>query len=183
MDSSNPDIRTQVDQSRGILKEIQLMIPGFHGYRKLEDIRVADELLRKQVATYLQQAESALQDLRTNLASQQDFGDLLPVASALSRMQQFEGELLHSEQGYSGFSAAIKINDSKLNALYQYDYGFLNSASSLLQQVNSLNSAATEEDLKKGLQALDSSIQKTKSLWEQRMITVEKIKLDPGDEK
>lgn len=183
MESSNPDIRGQVDASRGILKKIQLMIPGFRGYRNLEDLRQADELLRKQVATYLQQAETALQDFRTNLATQQDFIDLTSVASTLSRMQQFEGELLHSEQGYSGFVATVKIDDSKLNALYQYDYGFLDTASALLQATNDLAAISDPEEIKRKLSELSASIQKTKTLWEQRMITVEKIKLNPGVDK
>ena len=50
MDTTNPDIRNQVDDSRGVLKRLQLLIPGFRGYRQLEDLRVADALLRKQVA-------------------------------------------------------------------------------------------------------------------------------------
>lgn len=183
MESSNPDIRGQVDASRGILKKIQLVIPGFRGYRQLEDLRQADELLRKQVASYLQQAEAALQDFRSNLALQQDFSDLTTIASTLSRMQQFEGELLHSQQGYSGFVATIKIDQTKLNDLYQYDYSFLDAASTLLQASTDLSSLSDPESIRKKLSDLTASIQKTKNLWEQRMVTVEKIKLNPGSEK
>ncbi len=183
MESTNPDIRNQVDASRGLLKKIQLVIPGFRGYRKLEDIRQADELLRNQVSTYLHQAVASLQDFRTNLAVQQKFTELTTVASTLSRMQQLEGELLHAEQGYSGFVATIRIDESKLNALYQFDYGFLDEASSLLQTTQALSDTTDPGDLQRKLSDLSASIQKTKNLWEQRMITVEKIKLNPGADK
>ena len=44
------DIRNRVDQDRGFLKRLQLLIPGFHGYRVNEDAREADSFLRLQVA-------------------------------------------------------------------------------------------------------------------------------------
>src|SRR5271170_7966430 len=45
------DIRERVDQDRGTLKRLQMLIPGFRGYRQGEDIREADSYLRMQVAT------------------------------------------------------------------------------------------------------------------------------------
>ena len=66
MNSTNPDIRGEVDESRGLLKKIQLVIPGFKGYRQLDDLRVADALLRKQVSSLLQVSESKLQDARSS---------------------------------------------------------------------------------------------------------------------
>ena len=49
MTPDSPDLRTEVDKSRGLLKRIQLLVPGYSGYRKLEDLRAADELLRGQI--------------------------------------------------------------------------------------------------------------------------------------
>jgi len=48
-----PDIRDRVEQDRGLLKKIQLVIPGYAGYRRREDIRAADNLLRIQLANQL----------------------------------------------------------------------------------------------------------------------------------
>ena len=44
------DIRNDVEDNRSILKKIQLLVPGFSGYRQKEDIRIADQLLRSQVS-------------------------------------------------------------------------------------------------------------------------------------
>src|SRR2546428_367087 len=48
-----PDIRDRVEQDRGLLKKIQLVIPGYAGYRRREDIRAAGNLLRIQLANQL----------------------------------------------------------------------------------------------------------------------------------
>jgi len=60
MSSDNPDIRQQVKEQSGSLKRLQTMIPGLRGYRKSEDVRISDELLRNQVADRLLQAKGIL---------------------------------------------------------------------------------------------------------------------------
>ena len=50
------DLRNKVEEDRGLLKKIQLGIPGFRGYRQKEDLRIADSLLRMQVADLLRSA-------------------------------------------------------------------------------------------------------------------------------
>ncbi len=178
MSSTDQDIRTEVDNSRGLLKKIQLLIPGFKGYRQVEDIRVADELLRKQVSTILQMSEQRLMNARSSMASSGNFQSLTQVASALSQLQQFEGELLHSEQGYSGISPSIRVDASKLSSLYDYDYGFVNVASDFgpLCDLSAILASDDQQDLEKRITDIKEMIGKMKYNWEQRIITVEKIR-------
>ena len=44
------DLRKRVEEDRGILKRIQIFLPGYSGYRKKEDLRIADSMLRNHVA-------------------------------------------------------------------------------------------------------------------------------------
>ncbi|MEM0157739.1 MAG: hypothetical protein QXN26_06760 [Thermoplasmataceae archaeon] len=182
MNSTNPDIRGEVDESRGLLKKIQLVIPGFRGYRQLDDLRVADAMLRKQVSSLLQVSENRLQDARSSMVSSGNFQMLTQIASILSQMQQFEGELLHSEQGYSGISPAIRINSAKLNSLYEYDYAFLQGASDAAQlcDFSKILESPDQEALSGRISAIKENIQKMKYSWEQRIITVENIKQVAG---
>ena len=181
MGSSNPDIRNEVDESRGVLKKLQLLIPGFRGYRQLEDLRVADALLRKQVSSYLENSLSKLHDFRSALATSGNYQYLIQVSSEVSRLQQFQGELLHSEQGYSGISPAIRIDMQKLNALYEYDYTFLQGASDMLRlsDMSSLD-LSSQQDVSKRLSDLDAAVKTMKTAWEQRLLKVQEIKLNPG---
>jgi hypothetical protein len=182
MNSTNPDIRGEVDESRGLLKKIQLVIPGFKGYRQLDDLRVADALLRKQVSSLLQVSESKLQDARSSMVTSGNFQMLTRIASVLSQLQQFEGELLHSEQVYSGISPVIRINAEKLNSLYEYDYAFLQGATDAAQlcDLSKLLESSDQDGLAKRISDIKDNIQKMKYSWEQRVITVENIKQVPG---
>lgn len=173
MHSGNPDIREEVDDSRGIIKDIQLIVPFFHGYRKLEDIRVADELLRKEVSKILQQAIDSLQNEKSRLVSQGSFENLTLIGSSMSRLQEFQGELLHAEQGSSGISPAIRLDKVKLDKLYEYDLKFLKISSS----IRSLADLSGNENPTASLSKLSEEVDSARNAWESRIEAVEDILL------
>jgi hypothetical protein len=128
---SNPDIRTQIDQNRGIGKKLELLIPGLKTYRKLDDVRVADDILRNQVGDKLDQTKSNLEDLRKRMVANNDFTNMSSVAPLIFEIQQLSGQVRHSAMGYSGFVAPIQMDQTKLDKLYNYDYDFVAAADAL----------------------------------------------------
>lgn len=176
MHSGNPDIREEVDDNRGIIKDIQLIVPFFHGYRKLEDIRVADELLRKEVSKILQQAIDALQNEKAALVNQGTFDKLTLIGSSMSRLQEFQGELLHAQQGSSGISPAIRLDKVKLDKLYEYDLKFLKISAGIRGLAN-LNGS---EDIAGSLSKLSLEVDSARNAWESRIQAVEDILLSIG---
>lgn len=127
MSQGNPDIRQQVEDSRGPQKKLELMIPGLRGYRKLEDIRVSDSMLRNEVADRLDRARGNLDMLRKQMTNAGDFTNLTGVGSLMAQVQALSGEIRHAAQGYSGWVAPISINEDRLNSLYEYDYQFVSA--------------------------------------------------------
>ena len=177
MSSDQTDIRKQVVDSQGLLKKIQLVVPGFRGYRQLEDLRAADELLRRQVALILQKGISSLRDTRRTVVDKGDYSSLEPVASLISRLQQLEGEVEHAEQGYSGISPMIRVGQDTLNSLYDYDFAFVDTASKLTDSCNALSSAAGHSALGVSIDDTDSKITDFKNAFENRIRAVEKIQI------
>lgn len=176
MQPGNPDIRGEVEDSRGLLKKIQLVLPFFRGYRKLEDIRAADQLLRKQISDILQQALNALQQKRTELVNQGQFNSLTLIGSGISSIQEFQGELLHAQQGYSGISPTIRLNAGKLNDLYEYDLKFLDVSAN----IRDLSTLSGSPDIPASLQKLSDAVNLARTTWQARLAAVEKILLTPG---
>lgn len=178
MSSDNPDIRQEVEANRGILKKLELMVPGLRGYRSKEDIRVSDNLLRNQVADKLDLAKANLESLRKLIATSGDFNNLGNVGSLISQIQQFSGQIRHAEQGYSGFGASFQIDESKLNKLYSYDYDFINSAVQLAN-LTSTSSIAYDPtnvgSLQQKLANISSMVRDFKQKWSIRMEAVESI--------
>ncbi|MDV3244965.1 MAG: hypothetical protein LYZ66_07340 [Nitrososphaerales archaeon] len=183
MSQGNPDIRQQVEASRGPLKKLQLLIPGLRGYRRLEDIRVSDQMLRNQVADRLDHVKDNLQQLRKQVASANDFTNLTTVGSLISQLQALSGEVRHAAQGYSGWVAPIAINEDKLNKLYDRDYSFVSSVFQLDEATapGKLNYDSTSPNsVQTAVGELSRTVADIRQKWSGRMEAMEGIAIKGG---
>ncbi|HEV8049180.1 MAG TPA: zinc ribbon domain-containing protein [Thermoplasmata archaeon] len=133
------DIRQKVDQDRGFLKKLQLLLPGFRGYRQGEDDRAADSILRLQVADRVHRASTIVTTARSSLTNSGDFAHLNDLAQIAAELNMLEGQIRHAEQGYTGISPAVRISVTSLDKLYEYDYGFVQAADTLTETLAPLN--------------------------------------------
>ncbi len=140
------DLREKVESDRGVLKRLQLLVPGFRGYRQGEDIREADSFLRLQVADKIKNARTSVENSRTALTNANQFQALYDLAPLIADLWRFEGEVRHAEQGYTGISPAVRINPQQLDRLYEYDYGFVSAAETLCQTIAPLPTIAGGPD-------------------------------------
>lgn len=136
------DLRQSVDESRGTLKRLELLIPGYHGYRQADDIRAADSLLRRQIADRLKNARTTAENARTVLTTAGQFGVLNDLAPLVADLMRIEPKVRSAEQGYSGIAAAIKVGPQQLDRLYEYDYGFAIAADQFGQTMAQLPTLA-----------------------------------------
>ena len=136
------DLRERVEEDRGLLKRIQLHIPGFAGYRRKEDLRTADNLLRIQVANQLKALKGQLENARGTLTSNYQLKALEPLGAIILKSQSLEGQIRHAEQGYSGLVADIKVLEPQLNNLYQFDATMLDGLDALSAEASGLEADA-----------------------------------------
>lgn len=136
------DIRQTVEGDRGFLKRLQLLVPGFRGYREGEDVRAADSILRRQVADKVKNARTTMENARAALTNSGQFGALNDLAPLIADLLRLEGQIRAAEQGYTGISPAVRINPGQLDRLYEYDYGFAEAADQLNTTIAQLPAAA-----------------------------------------
>ncbi|MFY9717963.1 MAG: zinc ribbon domain-containing protein [Thermoplasmata archaeon] len=136
------DIRQTVEGDRGFLKRLQMLVPGFRGYREGEDLRAADSLLRRQVADKVHNARTTMENSRAALTNGGAFQVLNDIAPLIADLMRLEGEIRHAEQGYTGISPAVRANPQQLDRLYEYDYGFAVAADQLNQTMAPLPTLA-----------------------------------------
>src|SRR2546425_1103826 len=141
-----PDIRDRVEQDRGLLKKIQLVIPGYAGYRRREDIRAADNLLRIQLANQLKGVRGELEDIRDGLAMEGKIQGLQGIGNIIFTVEGLEAKVRHAEGGYSGISATIQIKETELDKLYEYDYAMLASLDKAAAVVPMIHNIVVRED-------------------------------------
>ena len=180
MSQGNPDIRQQVDDNRGAMKKLELLIPGLRGYKTKEDLRVSDSLLRNQVADRLDRVKDNLQQLRKQMAASNDLTNITSVGSLMSQVQTLSGEVRHAAQGYSGWVAPIQITDDKLNKLYEYDYSFVSTVFQLddaTSPVRLTYDSTAPNSIQTALNGLVRSVADIRQKWSQRVEAMEGIAL------
>jgi hypothetical protein len=180
LSQGNPDIRQQVDDNRGLVKKLQLLIPGLRGYRSKEDLRVSDELLRNEVADRLDKVKENLEKLRKQVASSNDFTNLTVVGSLISQVQTLSGEVRHAAQGYAGWVAPITIDEDKLNKLYDYDYTFVSSVFQLDDATTPgkvTYDSTSPNSIQSSINTISQSVGDIRQKWSLRLEAIEGIAL------
>jgi hypothetical protein len=172
------DIRQKVDQDRGFLKKLQLLLPGFRGYRQGEDDRAADSLLRMQVADRVHRASGIVTTARASLTNSGDFVHLTDLAQIISELNVLEGQIRHAEQGYSGISPSVRMSVTSLDKLYEYDYGFVQAADTLTETIAPLNvPAPSTTDAASAIQGARAVIRQLQAAFQARTKAVQGIQV------
>lgn len=172
------DIRQRVDQDRGFLKKLQLIIPGFRGYRQGEDLRESDSVLRLQVADKVHNATAALTQRRQSLATAGQFNSLNDLALAIADLNRLEGEIRHAEQGYTGISPALRVSLPGQDQLYEYDYGFALAANDLVNTVAGLPSpSADPQTVQQSTALVRQMVNRLEQAFKARMSTIQQVRV------
>ncbi len=167
------DLRKEVEEDRGLLKKIQLCIPGFRGYRQREDIRIADSLLRNQIADSLKNTVLLpLEEVREAASRGMELDLMNDIAAVISKAKTMEARIRHAEQGYSGISAGIRVERAGLNTLYEYDVALLDGVAALGVQSKAVLAAAEDESfdtVRAGLKTMKSDLTSFMTLFDKRI--------------
>ncbi len=165
------DIRQKVEDDRGLLKKIQLVIPGFKGYREREDLRIADRLLREQLANRFAMAIRDLEISRDNLASNNDIQWLDKIGKLVNDTTAAQSKLRHAEQGYTGVSPDYRIEQAQLYRMYDWDLSLLYNIDNVkggAEKLKAASSSNNDEEIEKGMIIVKEALNKFDELFSQR---------------
>jgi hypothetical protein len=169
------DLRSKVEEDRGLIKKIELLIPGFRGYRKREDLRIADSLLRSQLADRIGSVRRTIESCREKLTRNMALEFLEETASLVNQITLVEGKVRHAEQGYTGVSPDIRIEEEELNRLYEWDLSLLShiedlklSTTLFLQAIN----ADDTESMRQEMDTLNEKLRGFTEVFEKRRVVI-----------
>ncbi len=126
------DLRDKVKEERSFLKKIELAIPGFRGYRKREDLRIADSMLRDYLARILDDVERYAKEVRAQITKAMLLDDMEEIGKIVNYVNKIASEVRHAEQGYMGLVGDYRVGENELNRLYEFDYTLISNANELL---------------------------------------------------
>lgn len=177
------DLVEFVEKNRGLIKKIQLVIPGYRGYRIKEDLRETDSLLRSYISkTQISLILRLLEDSRAKLVQSLELSIIQDIADLIARVKTVDSKVSHAEQSYSGISPTYRVGSKELYILYEFDLNLIDyldiirtKAESIYQDI-SLNQY---EEAKRSVEEMERSLNSFESLLEMRKLGF--IKAMTGD--
>lgn len=178
MADTNPknDLRDRVEEDRGLIKKIELAIPGFRGYRKREDLRIADSLLRTHLANRIKTVSATVESCREALTKKMDLMVLEDIGKLVNKVNTIENRVRHAEQGYTGISADFRIDINELNDLYEWDLALLDDINELDDIATSLRKAIDrDKKLQDIIRTLESKLTDFNQIFDKRIQIIGKV--------
>jgi len=142
------DFQGQIEEGRGKLKQLLAKIPGFKGYIEMEDRRSADKMVRDAVADRYQEQLDRLTGIMSEFVDRGDLAYMDKLEGVAVKVRTFIDKIRHAVYGYSGFFDAIRIDQDKLDKLYDYDQALLDGVEGISETLDKLSSAVDSDQIK-----------------------------------
>ncbi|ACJ16111.1 hypothetical protein, conserved [Thermococcus onnurineus NA1] len=126
-----------------IWEKLELVIPGFHGYKKKELLREDERLVREKVAEILAGARRELERALQRCAMV-NCGQLVAIDNLRKRLVMLEGKVRHAEAGYAGFFDRVKVKEPELEKLIQYDARMVELAEEIAKMAGVIRGAVSD---------------------------------------
>ncbi|AIU70389.1 hypothetical protein TEU_08630 [Thermococcus eurythermalis] len=152
-----------------IVEKLELIIPGFHGYKKKELIREDDMLVRGKVADTLAQAKRELERALQRCAMV-NCQQLMGIENLRKKLMMLESRIRHAEAGYRGYFDRVKFKEKELERLLEYDAKMIEMAEDILNEAKNINAqAANPQALGMALLNLDDKLVNFEEVLSRRM--------------
>ena len=113
-------------------------VPGFGGYVKQEQRRESDQLVRNQMADALQRAKARIDDYAVALTSAAKIDDLPSCEKLRTSVDHAVARIRSSVQGYSGLFDMQRIDEDRLEDVYDCDAWLLDEIDALARDSENL---------------------------------------------
>lgn len=139
------DLTEKIQSAQSKFEELVSRIPGYAGYKKKEQRREADKLLRLHVARQYEEQLKRLGEIQYALTSKGRLASILTLERAAVKLQLLIDRLKTASYGYSGLFAALKVNEETLDKLYEFDKAMLDGVGRIAALLDKLAEAAQVE--------------------------------------
>lgn len=172
------DVRSIIKADSGWIKKLQSFLPGYKKYRSCEDLRSADNILRKELAAKLEIVENNIKRSREEISKEMDFDLINRIGELVNISHKITEKVRHAEQGYTPWiSGDVRIEEDELNGLYEFDLSLVENIETLIigskdLEKASINKVGNKLDM---IVQMRSSLQDFENLFSQRIAKVTEV--------
>ena len=163
------DLFEKVSGQMDVFKKLASHIPGFNGYVERQNRRAADKLLRESVAARFEELWTRTSEIQTSMVSEGMIALMDDMEQAAIQLRTFADKIRTATYGYAGFFDAVKIKETELAQLYQYDTAFFDVAEQIGHGLDNIEASLGDEaGLKAAIRNLISLAREAVNTYDRR---------------
>jgi hypothetical protein len=124
------------------LSNLAHLIPGFAGYKAVEDRRIADKQLRAVIGERLTTIKDRLDRVVESASRAGSLDGLALIDQTGRRLERLIDRMRFADYGYSAVFDRVQLGEPELARLYQYDTAIMNELGSFDAAVIAVESSA-----------------------------------------
>jgi hypothetical protein len=153
---------------KNLLEKLADAVPGLKGYRDKEARRDTDKRFREYLGSRVDRVRGDLDDVKRTLVNDGILDGLDDLDRLSQKLFKAANLIRHASYGYSGFFDQLKIKETELDKIYQYDLSLLSDVENLEKQIEEYPGKPLEEAMKiweKSIDAFERRIEDRKNLF------------------
>lgn len=151
------DLSGRIEESKNWFERAAENIPGYRGYKEKELRREADKLQRDYVAERLEAARQKIEDLELALSRAGNLDLLGYIDTTARKLRTVKDRFAFADYGYAGLFDAVKVDESVLDKIYEYDVRLQEQAQGVEDVIDALRSDSPS--LRSDIGILDEKIE------------------------
>src|SRR3990172_7310562 len=124
------------------LENLADAIPGLKGYRDKEARRDTDKRFREYLASRVEAARKTIEEVKRARVNEGRLDGLDELDRLSQKLMKTASLIRYASYGYSGFFDQVKIQETELDQIYQFDLSLLTEVEAL---ENSMKQEAQQE--------------------------------------
>lgn len=162
--------------TRNWIERLGDKVPGYSGYVDRERRRDIDKLHRERLADRLRGFKTHISELIRDLSSTGRLFEVGPAERLLSKLDRIENRIRFASYGYSGFFDVVKIEQSQLESIYQFDLALVEHVDKIEALAVGLKGrAAAADGLKAGAAEVEQAIDGLNRLFDDRHSAIDRF--------
>ncbi|MBM3190359.1 MAG: hypothetical protein FJZ90_16780 [Chloroflexi bacterium] len=139
------DLTEKLQASQSKFEKLVAEIPGYGGYKRKEQRREADKLLRMHVARQYEEQLRRLHEAQYTMTARGRLGAIMTLERASMKLQLLVDRIKTASYGYSGLFDAVKVDEEALDRLYDFDEAMLEGVDRVAAILNRLEEAVNAD--------------------------------------
>lgn len=162
-----------------ITERILAELPGFKGYKEKELRRESDKLIRNRIYQRLMEARKDLKEVFQKLSDSKMHEVLTDMDRFIMRFDRVAQKINHASYGYAGFFNIVKVEESKLDKMIEFDTNMLDSAEKIVAKADAFKKEVTKQKFEKTrdhLSSLEDILETVEETFDQRDEVIKGVK-------